>query len=380
MKIGIVSMQRIINYGSFLQAYYLKKLLEELGHEVFFVDFKIEKPILITKKQYIQYYRKKIINACIRFFESKKILYRLFPKSIQHVLTTNYNFRKFYWKQLGLTKTYNYKNNVDVIIIGSDEVFNCTQLNPLVGFSKNLFGYGFNSAKIISFAASFGNTTIEKIDKIGIRDDLALYLSKFNYLSVRDENSYNIIKDLIDCEISVNPDPVVISTLESFENKDIIKNSYILIYAYRNRLKNEEVDLIINFAKNNNKKIYSISGYYDFCDKNLIVSPFEIISYFSNAFFVFTDTFHGTIFSLKAHSKFGVFVRESISNSYGNSEKLKDLLMRFDLCERIIDIDHNINLLYEKKIDFDSIDTLCENSLLDSKNYLIKAIGAENED
>lgn len=30
-KIGIMSMQRIANYGSFLQAYGLKKIIEELG-------------------------------------------------------------------------------------------------------------------------------------------------------------------------------------------------------------------------------------------------------------------------------------------------------------------------------------------------------------
>lgn len=37
-KVGIMSMQRIANYGSFLQAYALKQLIEELGHKVEFVD------------------------------------------------------------------------------------------------------------------------------------------------------------------------------------------------------------------------------------------------------------------------------------------------------------------------------------------------------
>ena len=39
MKIGIMSMQRIINYGSFLQAYSLKNTIEKMGHEVEFVDY-----------------------------------------------------------------------------------------------------------------------------------------------------------------------------------------------------------------------------------------------------------------------------------------------------------------------------------------------------
>ncbi|MGM9534772.1 MAG: hypothetical protein ACI3VR_05945, partial [Intestinibacter sp.] len=44
MKIGIISMQRIKNYGSFLQAFSLKKTLEELGAEVEFIDYKVEPP------------------------------------------------------------------------------------------------------------------------------------------------------------------------------------------------------------------------------------------------------------------------------------------------------------------------------------------------
>ena len=38
-KVGILSMQRILNYGSFLQAYGLKKILEDLGCDVEFVDY-----------------------------------------------------------------------------------------------------------------------------------------------------------------------------------------------------------------------------------------------------------------------------------------------------------------------------------------------------
>ena len=45
-KIGIMSMQRIKNYGSFLQAYGLKKIIEKLGYEVEFVDYHIGEPII----------------------------------------------------------------------------------------------------------------------------------------------------------------------------------------------------------------------------------------------------------------------------------------------------------------------------------------------
>ena len=49
-KVGILSMQRIKNYGSFLQAYGLKKIIEELGHDVEFVDYHIEPSIIENKE------------------------------------------------------------------------------------------------------------------------------------------------------------------------------------------------------------------------------------------------------------------------------------------------------------------------------------------
>ena len=45
-KVGIMSMQRIANYGSFLQAYALKRLIEELGYRVEFVDYHVGAPVI----------------------------------------------------------------------------------------------------------------------------------------------------------------------------------------------------------------------------------------------------------------------------------------------------------------------------------------------
>ena len=48
-KIGIMSMQRIANYGSFLQAYALKQLIEELDCKVEFVDYHVGQPVIAEK-------------------------------------------------------------------------------------------------------------------------------------------------------------------------------------------------------------------------------------------------------------------------------------------------------------------------------------------
>ena len=50
MKIGILSMQRVYNYGSFLQAFGLKTLMEQRGHEVRYVDIEKKKGYVPKKK------------------------------------------------------------------------------------------------------------------------------------------------------------------------------------------------------------------------------------------------------------------------------------------------------------------------------------------
>lgn len=59
-NIGIMSMQRTVNYGSFLQAYGLKKNIELIKNEkVEFVDYNVGSPIISKKKDMLNKIKKK---------------------------------------------------------------------------------------------------------------------------------------------------------------------------------------------------------------------------------------------------------------------------------------------------------------------------------
>ena len=49
INVGIMSMQRILNYGSFLQAFALREILHDLGCNVEFVDYHVGKNLVETK-------------------------------------------------------------------------------------------------------------------------------------------------------------------------------------------------------------------------------------------------------------------------------------------------------------------------------------------
>lgn len=240
-KIGIMSMQRIINYGSYLQAWGMKSLLEELGYsDIEFIDYKYERAVVNPKRRTLWERIKKNINI-ISYIKMKRH---------QKKFIDTYN-NEYLPKLINIDK-FNYNKNIDTLIIGSDEVFNCLQGYP-VGFSKNLFGEGYEKSKVISYAASFGFVKLEKLEEYGIDKEVGKLLKAFASISVRDENSCEIVKKLTEKKPEINLDPVLVANFP-YRNPQIDINNYIIVYAYPGRLTREEQREIKKIAQKKRKE------------------------------------------------------------------------------------------------------------------------------
>ena len=79
-----------------------------------------------------------------------------------------------------------------------------------------IFGKNYESIPVISYAASFGHTKLEKLRALKIDKEIAELLNNFKAISVRDENSFNIIKQLTRIEPVIHLDPVLIASYDSF--------------------------------------------------------------------------------------------------------------------------------------------------------------------
>ena len=329
MKIGIMSMQRIINYGSFLQAYGLRKTLEGMGHQVQFVDYEVGPSLVAPKKANG---RCRILNKAMSAAKMLSPSYRA-ERSMQ--LEMNQSFADFYNRfereflpQLGVSEEKVFRPELDALVIGSDEVFNCTQAGDMVGYSLQLFGKDHCAKRLISYAASFGSTTLEKLDHYGIRKDIKNCLEGFDHLSVRDENSVQIVSALCDKKPVQNIDPVLLYDFPEVESIEVSLSDYIVVYAYAGRINGEEAKAIRQFAKRAGKKLVSLGFRQSFCDVCIQASPLEVLAYIKRADYVVTDTFHGTVFSIKYQVPFATLIRDS------NKQKLGDLLQRFQLGNR----------------------------------------------
>ena len=225
-----------------------------------------------------------------------------------------------------------------------------------------MFGYGNHAKKAITYAASFGNTTMEKVKRYGIADILSKDLKRLEAISIRDTNSWEVVENLTGMKPVIHLDPVLIYPWENLIPKEPpIKEKYMVLYGYSGRFSEEECRRIRMFAKQKKLRIISIGGIQDVRNTFVNCSPLEVLRYFASAACVITDTFHGVIFSVITHRQFGVYVR---SGEYGNEEKVNDLLHKDD-----------IENLLEQKIMFQETDKIIRMERKHTQEYLKGQIG-----
>ena len=323
MIVGILSMQRVINYGSFLQAYALKKILEELGCEVYFIDIEKGHPTqnIISENRDTNEIE---INAS----QSRSIKRRVSDHFIKRIIA------QFHRKQLrkvieDAQVKYLYINaqpqngEYDLVIIGSDEVFNCCQGGEL-GLSKQLFGDVGNASKIITYAASCGFAKPEYLINSEVAE-IKHAMENISSFSVRDVATQKFVAAVDGREALLNLDPVLIYEFsrELTQIKEVDPSNYLVIYAYQNRINDpEEIRGIKNLAKKMNLRIISLGQEQIWCDYR-VVTPFELLWWISKAGFVVSDTFHGTILGAKYNRPMCIMIRKSNENKLGYlTEKL----------------------------------------------------------
>ena len=354
MDVGIISMQKIHNYGSFLQALSLKIQLEKRGCNVFFIDIIPGKHLSIdvnkSDKRWIlskfdKYFLKRIAN----FFFSKKM-------DKIHI--------EDYTKYLDIEKKIDIEKKYDVVVIGSDEVFNAV-LPSKWGFTTQLFGNVENAKSVVTYAASCGSTTFESALKYGIIDDLKSAMSNLNSISVRDENTRLFVNQLVDLKASVNVDPVFLSDYDEYIPTITYKKPYMLVYAYENRISDEaEIGYIKKYADDNKLDIICVGMQQRWCKKNITANAFELLAYVKHANCIVTDTFHGTVFSIKYNKKFVTIIRES------NYNKLSYLLKQFELGYRQVNKIETISDIMDASIDYKKVNQIILSEQEKSANYL----------
>jgi hypothetical protein len=351
MKIAVLSMQKVVNYGSFMQSFALRKTIESLGHECEYLD--VEDGVQLrglerSKSLYFKKFLERFLN--IHMLKNLKQHRRLIKR-----------FQEEFFGELGALERKH--SEYDMVVIGSDEVFNFAQPTPW-GFTEQLYGKVKEGKNVISYAGSFGHTTISDIEKYDVKTKIRDAMGCMKAISVRDKNSVDIVEGLLEKKPVMNVDPVFLYDF-SQHIVDVPEKDYIIIYTYPSRISGKaEIAKIVDFAQKHNKKLISIGFFFPWCDAVIAPHPFEVLSYIKNADYIITDTFHGTIFSIITNRKFGTLIRST------NSQKLTSLLETMKKSERIIRDTNSLEETLMQDIDYSETNDVIQYERERSIKYL----------
>lgn len=331
LKVGIITFHRAINYGAVLQTYALSKYLRECGYDVQVLDYR-------CKAIEDSYKVKFALNA----YSIKRLLLSPFSsgkkKKFYHFLDENIPHTKSLYTYDELCET---ANEFDFIITGSDQVWNSQWT---YGDEAYLLNFCKDEQKV-SYAASIGKSNVSDEEK----EQLQKHLQRFKSISVREQTGKDLLDSLLQKDISVNCDPVALLSKEKWTDVAVSPNekNYILIYML---VKSDSLmNAAIEYGKKTGKQVLLINDnlrrdYPVVYKRN--IAPEEFVGLFCNADCVFTNSFHGTMFSIIFEKE--VHIELQKYKGAPNS-RFTDLLKRLEMEDCVFEtpeIDENKEINY----------------------------------
>lgn len=378
MKIGILTILNVNNYGAELQCCALYRKLHEMGYDAEVVNYlfgihpehRLKGEKRTVPIPFIQ-------DVKVRMLPIVQNLFCLFHQKNKRI--RNGRFEEFHRKYNRLTgqvypsvkSLYDASFDYDVICIGSDQVW-----NYMKGYSLEPFFASFdkNATKKISYASSIGLSAISK----EAEDAFKKGLSGFSYISVREQQAADMLGNLLHRNIDVVLDPTLILDHQEWlevANFDMCpKEKYILVYIVTIKPCDYVLTLARHIAKQRNLKIVRIcrDAYPERSGNDvqeiLTAGPSDFVGLFARAEFVVTNSFHGTVFSVNFSKPF----YSVIKNRHSTNSRLTSILQKLNLEDRIIPVNSRLPEITD--IDYTQPAANLKEERLHSLEYIRKAL------
>lgn len=367
MKIGILTLPLNTNYGGILQAYALQTVLERMGHEVEVIQWEQKEFKGFPWYKAIFIYAKRLIlgrelRREYRLQSEGKIIYQPMQESIDRLI--HYTNQTIDSKK-NLIKYCN-QSKFDAFVVGSDQVW-----RKSYGDNKSFFIF-FQKQKSypqlatyfldfvddlkiiplkISYAASFGVDYAEYSPKESLF--YGKLLSKFNVVSVREQQGVQLIKNIYKWHVDVHQvlDPTMLLTAKDYidiinkHHCKAIQKPYILYYVLDENLNTTKISKEISESFGVPIVKISLNEQEGTVDDRILPSVEEWLSLFANADFILTDSFHGMVFSIIFNKTFFI-----ISNKKRGMARINSLLSQFNLENRILHSGEQLETLIDWQI------------------------------
>lgn len=366
MKIGIFTFHCAANYGAVLQTYCLQEVLKGMGHEVYVIDYR---PKYLIELYKTFFYDPTSFDSF--FAKCKGLLRACLVAPIRW--KRNRAFSRFIDSHLNLYQLdlNDESNDFDAFIFGSDQIW-----NPKItgGFDKVYLG-DFPAAKgkkLIAYAASAGsisNFAGENIDYFLSR------LQCFDKVTVREKS----LAEYISRKSSITPevvfDPVLLAgptvlykLLDNKIEEQSQKQPYLFLFQLTRN--DDIVSYATTVAKSKGLTLIEMATMCEsLFNSNMkqALSVELLISYFINAAYIITSSFHGTVLSILFNKSFNTV---SISDSI--DERALSLLKDLNWSDKMLDM--YSQAVYSTQIDYTDANDLYGRKKTESYNILNNAL------
>lgn len=283
-SVGIITFHRASNYGAVLQAYALQRTLSSLGASAEVVDYRggaVESdhnPAMAMKAGDLAGAPLRYLRRRAKFKGFEEFRRSILPMS--KAVTSD-----------GISKL---DGKYDLFISGSDQVWSeaFAKLDPVyrLEFAER--------SRRASYACSFGFSEFPA----GSEDAIKKGLSRLEAISVREASARDLVWERLDLPARVDVDPTLLLGADEWRGMAHVPcagNGYILVYTVQPpvglldaaRAKAAETGLDIVYLNNEhrgNKDLKHVR----------YATPEEFLGWFDRASYVYTNSFHGTVFSI----------------------------------------------------------------------------------
>lgn len=322
MRIGILTFHRGNNYGGILQCYALQQVLKKLGHTVEVIDYCHNDNRRLVHKLYSKYSTADNIGGFLSSLSDFICKHRTVPFDKALNDASIKEFDKFRSTYLNISKPLD-SNNIgdyanaeyDLIITGSDQVWTPLFDDPMVymiDWEPQFQG------KRMSYAACSAHKNL----RCSQRNVVKGCLSKFDLITVRDSTTQQLVKNVLGKVPQIVPDPSLLYPYDEFKTQKQTE-PYILTYILGDEIEGGH-DVALRKMKQQvgDLPVYAIvipcnsRDITKYADKVFeTLSPEQWVDMFYHARYVYTDSFHAIMFSLKFEKPFVSYYRNKIRSS-----------------------------------------------------------------
>lgn len=375
MKIGVITFFDNGNYGSELQAIATKEFCSSRGHDVTFLRIyssckfirflnRLSDRFTVwynCKKDasYRKCYRDRLNNRTAQPTISKELA-RCIHNSVSREIKTG-NIAAWHMRHF---------SPYDCYVCGSDQVWSALRI-PVW---KTNFLPGVSPMRKIAYAPSID---INDVPEHYIRT-VAPLVRDFEFLSVREESAAKVFKECMGVSPRIVVDPTILVGCDTWErilSKEGLekpKNNYIFCY-FLGDLQDAQIEFLNNYAGDREVIILPYEHHSKRLNKGkyVLADQFEFINYLRYADYVFTDSFHATVFSLLFNKEFSVFQRSHIGLTKQTS-RIESLLSMVHLENRLVS---NVNEVESfQDIDYSKINKILDFERSKSIEYFENAL------